>query len=279
MKSIKVLDSLSIGASVAKNEDILNSVENKHWVLDGIPCIGGSVLYLNKTDAEWYAHELNQYISKGHGDLNYSVNEANIKSREDFNVLLKKRKIDKHLYPSASFAGIEQVEDKINIITYGSAKCCVLDKDFKVKFETLSTTIDELDSKILEELKFLKERHPELPHKKLIDLLIPNLIRNRNKYNTPFGYQVISPFCFSKGEENQINIEDGDYIFLYTAGLEYYWKIFKSKSLVETVKNIINVGLSKVLEELRDIESKDPDCIKYPRFLKSEDASAILMKY
>ena len=32
-------------------------------------------------------------------------------------------------------------------------------------------------------------------------------------------------------------------------------------------------------EELRDIESKDPDCIKYPRFLKSEDASAILMKY
>jgi len=50
-----------------------------------------------------------------------------------------------------------------------------------------------------------------------------------------------------------------------------------------SIKDLISFtdmkGLEKVYKILRDIEEEDKECNRYPRFKKSDDASAIYIKY
>jgi serine/threonine protein phosphatase PrpC len=109
------------------------------------------------------------------------------------------------------------------------------------------------------------------------------LISNRYKSNSKDGYGVLN------GEQNALDfVEFGSinkvglkHLIMLTDGMllpkgvipkgTNYWNY--------VVVSIINKGIDHYTKELLDLEEADPECIKYPRFKKSDDKAGVVINF
>jgi hypothetical protein len=109
------------------------------------------------------------------------------------------------------------------------------------------------------------------------------LRENRYKSNTPLGYGVLNgeqeaQLFLEYGRVNNINLK---HLILITDGLfwpkelvshtDCYWK--------KNVDLILSRGLEQYTRDLCQLEEQDPDCIKYPRFKKSDDKTGMVISF
>jgi len=59
------------------------------------------------------------------------------------------------------------------------------------------------------------------------------------------------------------------------ASLVYDYKFYDPHELVQA---IARKGLASLIDEIRRIESEDINCLRYPRFKVSDDASALWLR-
>ncbi|WHX31741.1 protein phosphatase 2C domain-containing protein [Brevibacillus agri] len=106
------------------------------------------------------------------------------------------------------------------------------------------------------------------------------LIHNRYQANEPGGYGVLNgdPACADFVEYGRVNRAGVKALVLATDGLfmpaafggdEPGWE--------ETALPIFRKGLQRYADELIALENSDPECIRYPRFKKSDDKTGIVL--
>lgn len=108
----------------------------------------------------------------------------------------------------------------------------------------------------------------------------PLILGNKQKMNTPGGYSVLNGLpeaeqFFEYGKINRIRLQR---LLLVTDGLFYPEPLEGSDGTCAEEKLARQVsleGIQKYADWLLELENEDADCIRYPRFKKSDDKSAI----
>jgi hypothetical protein len=111
------------------------------------------------------------------------------------------------------------------------------------------------------------------------DEFLPALRASRNTINTPGGDWLFAPdqACASHAQEARVAVEEGGVLLIASDGflaISVDYGRYTPEALLETAKLH---GLAALGEELRTIEAADPEGRAFPRFKRSDDATALLL--
>lgn len=157
-----------------------------------------------------------------------------------------------------------QISDSNIIVIYkdGSYKRMVEDSDH--------------DEDVLLEWKALAEKG----ERDIAEKLFPSFVALRNKMNVEYG--VISgddemKEFINEGEESLDGVSD---IIIFTDGLLIPKNDPREKDDISKIVELYKRGrLEAIKDYVRTLENQDPDCVKFPRVKKHDDATAIAISF
>lgn len=102
----------------------------------------------------------------------------------------------------------------------------------------------------------------------------------RNRHNTEGGAWVLAPdrACADHAMSAHIAAPAGSLILLASDGFSALVSDYARYDPTTLVEAALRGGLKPLLEELRRIEDEDPHGARFPRFKKSDDATAVLLR-
>jgi len=109
---------------------------------------------------------------------------------------------------------------------------------------------------------------------------LPTLQRARSRVNTVEGSWAFSPTreCPSHVHSLAVSAPQGSHILLCSDGFLALASDYRCYDVDELMEAVLNKGLRPLLEEIRRVEDEDADGRRFPRFKKSDDATALLLK-
>lgn len=282
---MNIIDALSEqGMPPKNNEDIWGHIEKTAWIFDGATGLSKENLIApdGQTDPRWLVEAAHASLFKhavNRGDDLRGLYADVLKDCKTAFDLGKKRE------PSAPY---ELPMAASLVIHYnGTHVTCAALSDCAMIIETSSglkvmepcARHAEIDNTT--KIKMVAAIESGLAPEKARDHLIPHLQNNRKLANCEGGYNVFAPL---PGLENYLRIETFEpakngHALLMTDGfhaLVENYGVYTNQTLIEAAKA---QGLKTLYSELRAIEDKDSGLLKYPRFKKSDDATAALIKF
>jgi len=264
------------------NEDLINFTKNAFWVMDGATGLWDRSITGNN-DAVWFVSEFNKYLERNiHNDASLQdIVRAGISEiKEKWEDILRSKNIaDLPTYaePSSSLI-LVRFDDEFKKMEYfllgDSVLVFSIDGNYKIVQEDKLRMLDNIAKK--EMSKYLNQGYSLAESRERI---IPTLKKHRNMKNTEEGYWVLSfqEEAVKHAFTGTVDIEKEAYILAMTDGLEAIiaeYKVFPSYiSMLEHLKLYKSFG--EVYNTLRNIENMDSEGKLFPRFKKSDDASAI----
>jgi serine/threonine protein phosphatase PrpC len=277
----------------AENEDafVVNQNANVFSVIDGATGLGS---LSGKMAAE---------IIKGtfeHENMNQSlVKIIDIGNKKIGQLVLEKLQTnDFHLIPkeNRSACGIAAIKITKTRLEYVHAGDCMIFVEYENK-EVRQITYDhvaKLDGVVINLFKetfvskldhrtdpnkwnndkishFLKETKAEI---------LPKIIENRRKLNTPSGYSILdgSPEALEYLDYGELSLQDAKRILLLSDGLQLpINKATGQDAWLKTAEFAFKYGLKALIDEVNHLESTDQACYNYPRLKFADDKTGILI--
>ena len=109
---------------------------------------------------------------------------------------------------------------------------------------------------------------------------LPALRESRNRVNTPGGDWLFAPdaACADHAEETRLKVAPGARILMASDGFLALSSDYARYTPEELFAAAVTRGLESLGQELRAVEASDPEGVKFPRFKKSDDATALLLR-
>jgi serine/threonine protein phosphatase PrpC len=266
------------------NEDalIINEKQSLYGVADGVSSLvpftseenltGGFIASDTATD------HLESHMSSGL-DLFSEVSNIN----RILYTKMKEYEIDrsrKEQLWGTALAAVKITENGIEYIQTGDCMILAVYQNGEVRPLT-RLQVEHLEEAAIEKwkqciLEGLKTKAEIMPHVK------EQLIANRQQSNTVNGYGVLNgepeaSDYFEYGKINKVGLSrlimltDGLFLPAETVpdGIPYWNRVAAS---------ILEKGLDQYTKDLIALEESDPECIKYPRFKKSDDKAGIVIE-
>jgi len=278
------IESLTYKGVGELNEDslIINDDMALYGVADGVSSLvpfksddnltGG---YIASNEVKWYFEHLNgtNHLSE---DL-FVINQNLREKMEEHGINMAKKE---QLWGTA-VALVRVNENGVEFIQTGDCMILAVYQDDHVRPLTHLQT-EHLESKVLNRWKELVQNGVNT-REKLMKEVKDTLISNRMKSNTPEGYGVLNGeknavHYMEFGKINKIGVK---HLILITDGLflpiesvpagEHYWYY--------VADSILRKGLKQYADNLIELEESDPECLKYPRFKKSDDKAGIVITF
>lgn len=115
-----------------------------------------------------------------------------------------------------------------------------------------------------------------IPHDKKWEILKNKMLALSRKQNIDYGVLNGDKKYIKFIKKGKISLKNIKHIILFTDGLIPPKEDPRSPDAFDQfVKNFLTGGLVKIKKEIRDIENKDPQCHKFPRYKKHDDIAAI----
>jgi serine/threonine protein phosphatase PrpC len=180
---------------------------------------------------------------------------------------------DKAKLWSTTVAAIQLKESTFEWIQIGDSPILIIYKDesHKILFEEY-----DHDKELLTKWsKLAKEGEKEM-----FKILKEECAQLRRQANVTYGFlngeDDLKEFI-ECGEEPLENIQ---HILLLTDGLIYPKENLQNKDdFKPIVEAFLKGGINNIKKTVRDIENNDPECVKYPRFKKHDDATVIAITF
>ncbi len=276
----EILDTLSLpGDALKPNDDAFGHTQNAAVVLDGATSLGDSVMP-GDSDAAWIAHfgarRLMAHVRDGEAPkdaLRYTLADA----EKSFKALRRRAPQEQWEIPFASMAFASQTEDGFDFLWFGD--CAGLLQRTKDKVEVLG---DSFESKVLEAKRAAKmakalKRAPVTSGER--SPYLPDLRKSRNRVNTG-SHWAFSPDMRAADfvAATRVVVQTGAMLLLASDGFLALTTDYGRYSAHGLMEKAASKGLTVLGEELRAIEEADPQGRKHPRFKKSDDATAVLLR-
>lgn len=263
------------------NEDIATVNEKSAWVLDGATGLNNKNLIDSKSDAKWFVNEWDNYlknnIDDSEKDLKEIAREGIIKIKQKFLSKIGNCKIEPIDLPSSGIVLIRWDEREIEYFILGDCTLFYkLESDFikEIKDESLQL----LDSQVINKMKKIMLNGKGI--KEAREDVKDNLVNNRLQMNTNEGYwilgfdeEAIKHSIYNKIKINNNNIQ----LLLMSDGFSALFNTYEYIDKYNIFKELEKTNLNQLYNLLRKIEDEDKDGFKYPRFKKSDDASAVYL--
>jgi len=276
-----LLDSLSLPGDPSKpNEDAFAAEACAAVVLDGATPLNPPLLP-GKSDAAWIAafgaRRLMAHLKDGdrpRAALHHALADA----EHSFAGLRRRPPREGFEMPCASMMLAVERVDGLDLLWYGDCTALLLRPDGACA--VFGEAFDKRAAEAGEAARFLKETGLA-PVEALVRAEYLPLFRTaRNKVNGPGGSWLFSPVAAASEHVSRARADapPGTLVLLCTDGflvLAGDYGAYGPKTLVEAAAE---KGLIRLGEELRDVEESDPEGRRHPRFKKSDDATAVLLR-
>ena len=277
----EILDTLSLpGDPLKPNDDAFGHADNAAVVLDGATSLGDPLMP-GDSDAAWIAHfgarRLMAHVRDGEGRkdaLRYALADA----EKSFKALRRREPDEQWEMPFASMAFAFEAPDGFDFLWYGDCAGLLQRPGETVEMlgESLAAKAREASSaaKIAKEMNLAPVASSELAR------FLPSLRKARNRLNSG-KHWVFSPDARAAEHvaSRQVAAPKGSLLLLTSDGFLAPVSDYGRHTAQEFMDKAVAKGLGVLGDELREIEDADPQGHKYPRFKKSDDATAVLLNW
>lgn len=279
---LTLVEAISLAGDRAKqNDDLLGVRDGRAWVIDGATDLLDCPLTGTASDASWIAQATGEFFlrSNRHGDeqwLRNIVRAACLTVRAQFEgitILPEER----WKLPTASLLIAHERETGLLGIDLGDCRCFALDADGTAH----SAGSRENGTDDERERARAASKRAGAPASLRDPDTMTMLRAVRAQHNLPGGnYWVfgLQPECADHARVWTLNLKRPAHVLLCTDGFSALvdrYRIYDAGSLV---KAALDKGLQELGRELRAIETADAGGAAHPRFKKSDDATAVLLR-
>lgn len=278
---LEVLDQLSMPGNPEKqNEDALGTSDNAVVVMDGATGLGDNLMP-GKSDAAWLsafgARRLMSYARDG-ATPQEAVTAALFDAQTSFEALRRRTPSGTWETPFSSMMLIAQDAQGIEALWFGDCAALVKRPDGKVE---LVGEAFEKRQKEAQRAARLAEKHNISPATQFRrPEILDSLKRARNHVNTVEGSWAFGPDVRAADHLSSAKIDapKGSLILLCSDGFLALASDYNAYDEAGLMAAIVEKGLAALGEEVRAIEDTDPEGRKFPRFKKSDDCTALLVR-
>lgn len=272
---LTLVESISLAGDRAKqNDDAAGSAYGRAWVIDGATDLHEAKLTRTASDAAWIAHFANARFHAAQGGvLGEIVREASGEAAEAF-ARLAGQAPEKWMSPIASLLMIEETAHGVSGLDLGDCRLFALSGDGAAVIT--GGPPDAVDDETALAAKQTDADLPLLQRTSTIAVL--RTMRaglNREGAQWTFG---LDPDCAAHARTWSFKLTPPAHLLLMTDGfsaLSDRYRAYTGPALVEAA---VQRGLQELGRELRTIETADAGP-KFPRFKKSDDATALLLRW
>ena len=207
-----------------------------------------------------------------------AVTAALFDAETSFAQLRRREPVDRYEIPFASMMLAVADENAIDFLWYGDCAALVQHADGRV--EIVGEAIEKRAHESRQVKKLAESKGALAASVSVREEFLPTLRQGRNRVNTPKGSYLFGPEVIAADhtDSRRVDVAPGTHVLLVTDGflaLASDYGRYDLGGLIEAAKTD---GLPTLMRDLRDIEDKDPDGRQFPRFKKSDDATAVLVK-
>jgi len=274
MASLRVLDQASDAAQPV-NEDLVGIASGAVWILDGATGVGARALPSQPSDAAWFVATLSQGMQRHlepAAPTRTALGAAIADVAAAYHALRPAAAAES---PAASLALLRRDEEGIELTSLGDCKSLVRTPDGATTAFGHSP-VTSFDAAVVDRLKELRaaglrSRAEAWPH------LMAMIRANRRLRNRPEGYWVLDETQAPLAHLQRRKIAAPCTVMLITDG---FYRLVDTLHRYDEAGLIAaaSSGLGKLIEELRELERSDPECLVFPRIKPHDDASAVLVE-
>jgi len=279
--ALEVIEALSLPGDPAKpNEDAFAARANAAVVLDGATGLGEALLP-GPSDAAWIAHfgarRLMAHLGEGEAPkqaLRHALDDA----EKSFAGLRRRPPRQVYETPFASMMLVAQSPGGIEALWFGDCAALVARPG-----EAIEIVGDAFDKRAREgkQVKLLAEAKGLAPAAgPSRGEYLPHLRAARNKVGSKKGGWLFAPDARAAGHVacKTVDAPAGTLVLLCTDGFLALASDYAVTDAAGLVAGARDKGLAALGEELRALEESDAGGHRFPRFKKSDDATALLLR-
>lgn len=265
------------------NEDIWGHTENTVWVFDGATGLSPDKLVANgdMTDPRWLVECADRSL-KAHADDIADIQRLYARVLADCETAFHaEKKRDANAPYELPMAASLIVQYNGTIAICGSLSDCSMIIETEDGLKTVAPCPKHavIDSGSKAKMQDVLKKGMTIDEARAN--LIPHLQENRKLANCDDGYDVFAPetMLYERIRIETFTPAANGHALLMTDGfyaLVENYAVYNDAELITAAKEI---GLSALYAELRDIEDSDSNALKYPRMKKSDDATAVLVRF
>lgn len=272
------LDSLSLPGDPSKpNEDSFSHAPGFACVFDGATVLGENLMP-GRSDAQWIAQfgarRLRAHADEGSRPRD-ALRAAASDAEKSFNALRKRPPSETYETPLASLMALFIRRDHVEALWFGDCSALTRSPDGAV-----SVIGEALKSRAQERSRVALLAEPDgVAATAVREKFLPALRASRNRVNKAGAAWLFSPDarCADHAARAKLTIVPHSQILMASDGffaLVSDYGRYTADSLIEAAQSR---GLTALGEELREIEATDPKGHSFPRFKRSDDATALLL--
>ena len=278
---LELLESLSIPSDPTKpNEDSFTVAPRAAAVFDGATGLGERLMP-GRSDAQWIAQfgarRFRAHAESGEGSIRDWLRAAAADAEKSYRALRKRPPVENYEIAYASAVMATPDAAGLHVLWFGD--CAALLRTGAGEFAVLGDILDKRESERARVARLSKPGGKGPAAAGVRDEFLPALRASRNAVNTPAGDWLFAPdaACADHAKEARIATLADSPILLASDGFLALASDYGRYSLETLFDAAGKRGLAVLGEELRTIEASDPDGLKYPRFKRSDDATALLV--
>jgi len=270
------VEAISLAGDRGKqNDDAVGYAHQRGWVIDGATDLHDKPLTGWPSDAAWIAHCANaSFHANAHFDLHDMLQVAVEAAITQFKDTAGPGPIEKWQSPIASVAMVAETALGIVGVDLGDCRVFALDADGTVHVAGGPGDAGDNESK-LAALQTDKEK-PLLQRAATIELLR----RARSSQNREGSHWTfcLDPECIQRARAWALRLKRPSHVLLMTDGFAALTDRYGAFDQGGLVQAALDKGLQELGRELRMIEHHDAGGDRHPRFKKSDDATALLLR-
>jgi serine/threonine protein phosphatase PrpC len=278
--TFQLLDSLSLPGDPAKaNEDAFAHRDDAAAVIDGATMLGDGLMP-GPSDAAWIAQfgarRLMAHLGEGDG-ARKALRAALADTQKSFEALRRHEPEEMWQTPCASMMLAAEADTGLELLWFGD--CAALIKQGDGPVTVVGETMDRRAAEAERARGIAKEKNLSPASGLRRPEFIDALRASRNRINSGSNW-LFSPDVRAASHVSRrlVKAGPGSTILLATDGLLALASDYGAYSTDGLMTAALQKGLATLGEELRAIEAGDEGGDKFPRFKKSDDATALLLR-
>ncbi|MGD9815781.1 MAG: protein phosphatase 2C domain-containing protein [Hyphomonadaceae bacterium] len=270
------VDAISLAGDRNKqNDDAYGFANGRVWVLDGATDLHDAPLSGYASDAAWIARFASAYLhGAGGSDLRDIVRNVSQAAADAFAALIGGKSYERWQSPISSLVLLEESEAGVRGLDLGDSRLFALDADGAV--HVCGGAEGARDAEAAAAAKQTDADKPLLRRTATIDMLR----RGRAAHNQPGAHWTfgLDPACADHARTWALPLKRPAHVLLMTDGfsvLADQYGVYDEAGLVQAARDL---GVHELAREIRAIENADALGAAHPRFKKSDDATAVLLR-
>lgn len=279
--NFETLDALSLPGDPDKpNEDAFGVAAAAALVMDGATGLGEPLLDA-PSDAAWVSRfgsaRMLDHFREGQ-DPDRALAQALADTEEAFARLRRRAPQETFEIPFASMMFVSVAGENLQARWFGDCACLVHKPGAGA--EILGDAIAKRAKESARVAKLAASLGAQAAARGVRDIFLPALKRARNTVNTEAGGWLFGPDALAATHvaQTQVDVSGGTLVLLMTDGFLALASDYGRYTLNSLLDAAQTRGLAALGDELRALESTDPDGKLFPRFKKSDDATAVLLR-